>query len=276
MMNSGISIAVVMISHNQCDNLKAAVKSVLKQSRQPDQIIILDDGSEDKTTELFEELKKSSPKFLCRSQPRAGIGAARKAATRLVTSDIIAVLDSDDIFLPHALSHYEAIFQKYPDLDLLYGNVAVINNAGKVVAENHYRSFEANEAMKKAIFLSPKVPFKHSAIAFKKKSYEEVGGYDENLKIKVDIDLVFRFIAHNKKIIHLNETVAGHRIHQNNISRNRLAGLRQWYRFIFKYENNFFRRIIFLLVRTFWELSKMIVEANRLLPNNQKRFWSQN
>ncbi|MDZ7336669.1 MAG: glycosyltransferase [candidate division KSB1 bacterium] len=262
-MKSALKIAVAIITHNQCKNLKAAIDSIFKQSRPPDQIIILDDGSEDNTTDFLKELKKSSHKFLCKFQPHAGIGAARRAATELADADIISVLDSDDILLPQALMHYEAFFQTYPELDLAYGNVAILNRLGNVVSQNNYGTFRTNEEMKKAIFLSPKVPFKHSAIAFKKNSYLDVGGYDDNCKIKVDIDLMFRFIAHNKKIMHIDKVIAGHRIHENNVSRKRLAGLMQWYRFIFKYENDVSMRIYYLLARTFWELSKMAVERIR-------------
>lgn len=267
-MKSSLKIAVAIISYNQCENVKAAIDSTFKQSRQPDQIIVLDDGSDDNTADVIEQFKNSSLKILWRFQPHSGIGAARKSVTELVNADIIAVLDSDDILLPQALMHYEAVFHKYPDLDLAYGNVAVLDQTGKVVNENRYRSFKTNGQMKKAIFLSPKVPFKHSAIAFKKKSYLEVGGYDENCRIKVDIDLVFRFIAHQKKIMHIDNIIAGHRIHQNNISRQRLTGLRQWYRFIFKYESNWLRRAQYLLARTLWELSKMAVERIMNFRNN--------
>ncbi len=264
-MKSDLTIAVIIISHNQYSNLKLAIDSLFNQSRKPDQIVILDDGSKDETTGFLEKLQMSVPNVMCRFQAHSGIGKARKEATKLADADVIAVLDSDDILFPEALASYETIFLKYPELDLVYGNVAIIDQSGQTIAENHYRSFKTHEAMKQAIFLSPKVPFKHSAIAFKKTSYFEVGGYDENCKIKVDIDLVFKFLTHHKKIMHLDEIVAGHRIHQNNISRKRLAGLIQWYRFIFKYENSFLKRISFLLVRTFWELSKMIVEMVRNL-----------
>lgn len=265
MKTNGLRIAVVMISHNQCDNLKVAVDSVLKQSRQPDQIVVLDDGSTDATRDFLKELQRTMPNLLSKSQPHYGIGKARKAATSLTDSDIVVVLDSDDVLFPTALACYENIFMKNPNLDLAYGNVAVIKEDGQLVNENRYRDFKTNEQLKKAIFVSPKVPFKHSAMAFRKNSYLEVGGYNENCKIKVDIDLMLRFIDHHKKIMHVNETIAEHRIHQNNISRNRLAGLRQWYRFIFKYERNLFKRIRLILIKTFWELSKMIVETIRNL-----------
>lgn len=265
MIKNSVTIAVVIICHNQYENLKVAVDSILTQSRKADQLVIVDDGSEDETVDLLKKLQTSVPNFFCSSQVHSGIGTARKAATSLAECDIIAVLDSDDILIPTALLCYEDIFIEYPDVDLVYGNVIVIDQGGNKLNENHYKNFKTNERLKKAIFVSPKVPFKHSAMAFKKSDYFEVGGYDENCKIKVDIDLVFRFIANHKKIMHVNETIAEHRIHQNNISRHRLAGLKQWYRFIFKYEKNFFRRISFILVRTFWELSKMAVEAMRSL-----------
>lgn len=261
-MHCSLKISVVLVTYNQCRNLHAAINSVLGQTRKPDQIVIIDDGSTDNTIKYLSDLQQMVPNLIWNSQVHSGVGAARKKATMLADGDLIAVLDSDDIFYPGAISQYEEVFINDPELDLISGNVIIINSKGKKIKEHQYQKFENIRSFKKAIFLYPRIPFKHSSIAFTKNSYDSVGGYDENCNIKVDVDLMLRFIEHNKKIRHLNEIIAGHRIHNNNLSRYRLRGLIKWYQLIFKYEKDSFKRTNYLIAKTIWELMKLGLETS--------------
>jgi glycosyltransferase involved in cell wall biosynthesis len=264
-MSCHLKISVVIATLNNCEKLKVAIKSVLEQELMPDQTVVLDDGSTDDTVSYLESLQQTLPNLKWRSQTHSGIGVARKQATIMADGDVIAVLDSDDILYPYTISRYKETFENNPGLDLVYGNVAVLDPKGKKLGENRYKTFKNNSAFKKAIFLRPQIPFKHSAIAFRKKSYFEIGGYDEKCDIKVDIDLILKFIQHNKTIKHLDEILAGHRVHKLNMSRNRFKGLKKWYTFIFAYEKNLMNKIFYTISKTIWESSKVGVETVRSL-----------
>jgi len=234
-MSCHLKISVVIATLNNCEKLKVAIKSVLEQELMPDQTVVLDDGSTDDTVSYLESLQQTLPNY------------------------------SDDILYPYTISRYKETFENNPGLDLVYGNVAVLDPKGKKLGENRYKTFKNNSAFKKAIFLRPQIPFKHSAIAFRKKSYFEIGGYDEKCDIKVDIDLILKFIQHNKTIKHLDEILAGHRVHKLNMSRNRFKGLKKWYTFIFAYEKNLMNKIFYTISKTIWESSKVGVETVRSL-----------
>ena len=264
-MNCHPEISVVIATFNDCKKLKVAIESVLDQELMPDQIVVLDDGSTDDTVPFLESLQKTLPNLKWRSQTHSGIGIARKQATMMADGDLIAVLDSDDILYPHTISRYKEIFTTHPGLDLVYGNVAVLDPKGNKLSENKYKTFRTNSAFKRAIFLRPQIPFKHSAMAFRKRSYLEIGGYDEKCDIKVDIDLILKFIQHNRDIKHLDEILAGHRVHNHNMSRNRFKGLKKWYTFIFAYENNLVNKVFYTISKTIWESSKVSVETVRSL-----------
>ena len=259
-MNSKYKISVVIITYNRYDSLKLSLKSVLNQNRKPDEIVILDDGSEDNTIEYLMGLQKDVPYLKWKTQKHSGIGIARREATKMASGHIIAVLDSDDIFFPEALKWYSEMFENDSNLDMIYANVARLNSIGNILRITSYRSYQSNNDYKRDIFLKPYVPLKHISMAFKKTSYDDIGGYDHKCNIKIDIDLMLKFICENKKIKHLNEITSGYRIHKNNISRNRIKGLIQWYKFILKYEKNYVNRLSYFMIRTLWELSKLVVE----------------
>lgn len=264
-----LKISVVVVTYNRCNSLKLSLKSILNQNRKADEIVILDDGSEDDTIKYLNQLQKEIPNLVWKSQQHSGIGLARKEATKIASGDIIAVLDSDDIFYPNTLKWYIDMFESDSDLDLIYANVARLNCTGNILRITSYQNYKSNNAYKRAIFLKPYVPFKHIAMAFKKTSYKDVGGYDQKCNIKIDIDLMMKFILANKKIKHLNQITSGYRIHYNNVSRNRIKGLIQWYKFIIKYEKNYVNRLSYFMARSIWEISKSGVEKiNALMHLN--------
>jgi glycosyltransferase involved in cell wall biosynthesis len=247
------------------------LKSLLAQETLPDEIVVLDDGSDDKTVEYLETVKHILPQLKWKSQNNLGVGLARKEATKMATSEIIAVLDSDDILYPKAITEYLRMFAEYPDLDMIYGNIGVIDKNGKELKTLKYKSYKTVGDYKRAIFVNPRVPFKHSGMAFKRKSYIDVDGYDVNCRIKIDVDLVLKFILKRKKIRHTEEVVAGFRVHGGNISKKRLQGLKQWYFFIKKYEKNWIKKMTFIITKSIWELLKLAIETTRVILS--KRGW---
>ena len=260
-----LTIAVVIITYNRVNYLRSAVKSVLDQERLPDEIVILDDGSNDNTIEYLEEMKRKLKQLIWKSQKNSGVGVARKEAVKMSTSDIVAVLDSDDVLYPTALSAYIQMFERSPELDIVYGDIAFIDKQGCELSFLRYKNYNNNNDFKRAIFLNPRVPFKHSAVAFRKSRYFEVGGYDENCNIKIDIELMLKFIDKNMKIKHIDEKIAGFRLHDGSISRKRLKGIKKWYYFILRYEKNNINRFLFMAFRTSWELGKSVVEILRYI-----------
>jgi len=255
-----LTVSVVIITYNQYDKLKEAITSVLRQRKQPDELIVLDDGSADQTVEYLTELEKMVPMLKWKSQKNMGVGPARVAATKMASCDIVAVLDSDDIFYPEAIFHYVNAFEECHQLDVVYGNIAVLAPNGKELRIKQYKSYKNNRSFKGHVFLNPQIPFKHSSVAFRRASYCEVGGYDKECNIKVDVDLMLKFITNDKKIGYIDAVVAGHRIHQRNLSRNRFKGIQQWISLAQKYESNIISRALYIIVRTVWELLKMNVE----------------
>ena len=94
------NITVIIPTHNRENVLGRALDSVLRQSKQPKQIIVVDDGSTDNTQE-FLRLKYPSITYI--KQNQKGVSAARNSGIRAANYDWIAFLDSDDVWMPRKL-----------------------------------------------------------------------------------------------------------------------------------------------------------------------------
>jgi glycosyltransferase involved in cell wall biosynthesis len=116
-----LTIAAVIGSYNHARYVGQALESVLGQSRAPDQVVVVDDGSTDDTPAVLAPFSGRGVVVL--RQDNAGPGAARNAGVAVCTSDLVAFLDADDLWTPGALAALEAPFLADPDLDIAFGGV---------------------------------------------------------------------------------------------------------------------------------------------------------
>jgi len=106
---SRLAVAAIMPLYNKRDTVVEAVESMLLQTRLPDEIIIVDDGSTDGSGDLVEARYGSHPLVRIIRQENRGAGAARNAAIRAATAPLLAFLDADDKWLPQRIEKQAAI-----------------------------------------------------------------------------------------------------------------------------------------------------------------------
>ncbi len=117
------TISVVIPAHNSAQTIRDCLDSVVAQTRQPKEIIIVDDASRDHTLTCIEEWQRTASQALnviCR-QENGGPAAARNAGIQAATGEWIAFLDADDAWLPWRLEKQIAMLQQHPDAILLCG-----------------------------------------------------------------------------------------------------------------------------------------------------------
>ena len=114
-------IAVVIRCHNYGRFLTAAVESVLHQTRSADEIVVVDDGSTDETTEVLDRLRRSGASFLTiRRSPPRGPASSFNDGVRATRSELVLTLDADDRLSPRYLELTEAALWE-SGADLAYG-----------------------------------------------------------------------------------------------------------------------------------------------------------
>ena len=119
-------VSVIIPTYNRAKFLPDAVKSIIDQKYDNTEIIIVDDGSEDNTESVVNSLKNKYSNIMhCRNIRAKGPSGARNTGIIKASGDYVSFLDSDDIWLYGHLKNGLAVFNKHPQIDVLFGNFSV-------------------------------------------------------------------------------------------------------------------------------------------------------
>lgn len=121
-------VSVIIPLHNRADKIADAVASVLSQSMQDFEIIVVDDGSTDNGPEILAAL--ADPRIICIRQPKSGANVARNRGIDSASGLYVAMLDSDDVFLAGHLERSIQALLQAPDA-LVYARVIVDRGNGR-------------------------------------------------------------------------------------------------------------------------------------------------
>ena len=208
-------ISVVIPTFNREDLIKDAINTVLEQVYQNFEIIIIDDGSTDNTSEVVKSFDDARIKYIY--QENAGISKARNKGIEDASGEYIAFLDSDDLWHPEKLEKQVSVLDKDPDVDLLSNNSQYMTFQNDIIEikKNYVKSQKENISL---ILLDPDKVFTGTpTLLVRKTIFEKVGLFDETVTFCEDWDLFFR-IALVGKICHIPEILTYVRNHKGNIT----------------------------------------------------------
>lgn len=123
-------VSVIIPTYNRAHLIADSINSILKQSYQDCEVIVVDDGSTDQTPEV---LKKYKDKILYIRQENMGAGAARNRGLVEARGKYIAFLDSDDIWLDFKLELQVAVMEKMPEIGFLSTEFCIVRDSGKKI-----------------------------------------------------------------------------------------------------------------------------------------------
>lgn len=179
------SISVVIPSYNRLPLLINALESVLAQTSKVDEIIVVDDGSNDATGE---EISLRFPQIRLITQANRGVSAARNTGIRAAGCDWIALLDSDDRWLPDKIKTIRQAQVEHPQFLLYHSDEFWIRNGVRVNAmKKHQKS--GGWIFQQCLPLCVISP---SAVVIKREIFDRVGLFDESLPACEDYDLWLR------------------------------------------------------------------------------------
>ena len=181
-----LPFSVIIPTYNRLVPLQRAVTSVLAQTHPIDEIIIIDDGSTDKTAEWVQNL--DDPRIQYLYQPNAGPAAARNLGIQKAKGEWIALLDSDDEWLPNKIKVQLEFLQKNSDYQVCQCEEIWFKNGQRINPHKKHQK-HSGWIFKECLPLCIVSP---SAAVFSKKLFLEVGGFDENLPVCEDYDLWLR------------------------------------------------------------------------------------
>jgi len=213
-----LRVSIIVPTYNGSAFLQDAFNSVLAQTYTDWEVVLVDDGSTDQTGAIA---KAAAPAFGGRLhyvyQANRGLPAARNTAIRHATGDLLALLDSDDIWLPRRLELGVRLMDSDSGIGLVHGKVARIDAHGDFMGfpPSPPRKYLAGRIARhiytrRAHLLCP-------TILFRKECVDRVGFFDETMKSTEDRDMWFR-IAEHYRVAYIDEVVAHYRVSAGSMS----------------------------------------------------------
>ena len=130
-MSSDVCISVVIPSYNFADRLFCALKSVLEQKQPNVEVIVVDDGSTDHTSDVLSDALQTWPELIVAKQANAGAAAARNHGVRLSSGSYLLMLDADDELLPGSLALLKSAIAQHPDAGLFLAGCTTLHEDGR-------------------------------------------------------------------------------------------------------------------------------------------------
>jgi glycosyltransferase involved in cell wall biosynthesis len=213
------SVSVVIPSYNSSRYLAEAIDSVLAQTYQDFEIIVIDDGSTDSTAEL---VAGYGDRVRYYQQHQRGPAAARNLGIRSARGRYVAFQDADDLWMPDKLAKQMALLERRPELAMVFCGHTAFDVEGPVT---WCRGLEKRRWLMKGdvvqnIFLNSEIGT--PTVMVRRDVFDSVGGFDEDLQIGEDDNLWMR-IASAYPVELLDEPMAAVRVHSKGISRHPLT-----------------------------------------------------
>ena len=183
-----MKISVIIPTFNRKHTLQRAIDSVLAQKFKPFEIIIVDDGSKDGTKEW---LLQNYPSVQYIHQPNNGVSSARNKGIQISQGSWIALLDSDDEWMPEKLEYQSRFLEMNRDSSFCHTNEIWIRNGVRVNQMKKHKKY-GGDIFKHCLDICRISP---SSSIIKKDVFEEVGAFDESLTVCEDYDLWLRVTA---------------------------------------------------------------------------------
>jgi glycosyltransferase involved in cell wall biosynthesis len=197
MSESKNSIDVIVPAYNASKFILYTLDSINAQTHKPNRIIIVNDGSTDNTLELVENYKSIIPLKIV-NKKNGGLPSARNAGIAASDAEFLAFVDSDDVWESEKIEKQLKRFQAplYDNLGIVYCDYKVIDDEGNLIEVKH-ETLDPNIRGNILDLIIPgnKVSGSASAVLVRKSCVDDIGGFDEGLRVAEDWDYWLRLAA---------------------------------------------------------------------------------
>jgi GT2 family glycosyltransferase len=228
---SEATFAIVITAYEAADTVAAAVDSALAQTRPAEEVIVVDDGSND---DLAGALAPYEGRIEVVHRPNGGGAAARNTGWRAANSDFMAVLDADDAYHPRRLEAIAELAAREPDRDLLTTDARLLAGGEPAGTFATFTPF-VQEGQRTAIFWTC---FVGGWPAVRLSRLESIGGFDEQMRIAYDWDCWLRCILDGARAGFVEEPYYDYVLHQGSLSASRAPSLWERARLLEKARDN--------------------------------------
>ena len=207
-------ISVVMSCYNAAAFIAEAMASILRQTFADFELILIDDGSTDKTLNIIRQYALKDSRIVVIHKKNTGPADSRNAGILVARGEWIAILDSDDIALPTRLEDQISFFKISPDILLLGTGAIELDEHGKAIKTHCYPC--QHHALCNSLMRSRRF-FPHSSVMYRSDVVKRLGGYNTHFYRAQDMDMFLR-LTEEGNIACLNKPLVKIRKHYYNIS----------------------------------------------------------
>ena len=217
------TVSVITPAYNVAPYLGDAIESVLAQTFGDLELIVVDDGSSDVTFQIASDYARIDRRIRVLQHENLGISSARNSALRVASGSFLAILDSDDMWLPTYLERQLAILMNDPHCDIVTGNAWFLGGTldGQPARPNPDRRVEPTLLRmledETAVFIMS---------VFRRRVYEVIGGFDESLRTNEDYDFWIRAAVAGFRFRRNDQPLGRYRRRDDSLSAGELRMLR--------------------------------------------------
>jgi glycosyltransferase involved in cell wall biosynthesis len=186
---SNPTVSVILPVYNGENYLRFAIESVLGQTFQDCELIVIDDGSKDSTPEIA---RSYGERVRYVRQENTGVAGAFNHGLRLATGRYCSWLSHDDVFHETKLEKQVAALTRLEGPAACYTDIQMIDSRGEVVIEHELPEYGRGEALRHVLTGGPICSACYS-LMFDRACIEEVGPYSETWRYTQDVDMLSRF-----------------------------------------------------------------------------------
>jgi teichuronic acid biosynthesis glycosyltransferase TuaG len=258
-------VSVVIPAYNAASFIERTINSVLSQTYQNFEILVINDGSKDSTLEVIQKLSQKDPRIKVLDKKNSGVSNTRNLGIEMSKGDFIAFLDADDIWLPNKLEIQVSLMQKNQNLFWSVCNCNTID--------------ENDQILEKAISEAPnKSPHFEELVTWTTNSFtamsslmickEKTKGvlFNSRISSPADRDFMIR-LAKISDAIYIDEVLWQYRILSNSMSKNEIKVIEDMLKQYEDYEDEFYgshslkrkslNRLYFIVYRTYFKNFKI-------------------
>ena len=242
--NENPLVSVITPTFNRSDFLPESIDSVLAQTYQNFQLIIVDDGSTDSTREVVEPyLTDQRIKYFYQSNQ--GQSVARNKGISESSGEFICFLDSDNAWLPNKLDRSLLEFSRFPQSDIVYGDGILIDEKSAEIGKNTMKRYSGRitHHLLKDNFVSM------NTTMTRRKCFDELGSFNESDRVAEDYELWLRLARKNFIFFGINKILTFYQVRKNSLSSNHLNKIKNAFLIYSKFNNfNYVESLLNILI----------------------------
>lgn len=201
-------VTIVTATYNHAAYLRKTIESVLAQTYEKIEYIVINDGSPDETEEI---LRSYGGRFMWETQPNMGEVATLNRAFSKARGELIGKLSSDDRLYPQAVEQLVRGISARPDAVVAFGDFDLIDHDGKFIRRIYKPDFDPVKAVRDHIC------YPGTGHLVRRSIFENLGGFDPQFRILLDMDFWWR-AGLEGDFVHIPEPLSGFRVHDESQS----------------------------------------------------------